>query len=331
MQAARTEPASSSSTRPRPGPLDALAVIGNGIMGHGIAQVFAMAGKRVVMIGRSESSLAGAMARIRASLDDFIAHDLISATAAEAALDRIVTSTSLSDARASQLVIEVVTEDVGLKRRIFAQLDGICGPDVVLASSSGQPASALNQEVARKDRVIAAHFWYPPQLIPLVEVCGGPHCDPNVVTWTCGVIREAGKQPVVIERELPGFIGNRLQFALLREAWSLWASGAASAEAIDAVVRHTIGRRLGITGPLESADLGGIETMYQFARSLLPELDRSAEPPAAIAELLRQTPAGTARRGVHDWSRRDDQALLRMRNGELFRWVSRDRRQQTRA
>ncbi len=171
--------------------------------------------------------------------------------------------------------------------------------------------------------MIATHFWYPPQLIPLVEVCGGPLCDRDVLDWTCAQISNAGKQPVVIDREIPGFIGNRLQFAMLREAWSLWASGAASAEAIDAVVRNTIGRRLGITGPLEFADLGGIDTMYHFARSLQPDLDRSPEPPEKIAALL--TPPTTVRRGVHDWTRRDDQALLRARTEELFRWLALDR------
>src|SRR5207249_4678076 len=101
----------------------------------------------------------------------------------------------------------------------------------------------------------------------------------------CGLLRGAGKSPVVINREIDGFIGNRLQFALLREAWALWADEVASASAIDAVVRQSIGRRLGITGPLESADLGGIETMVSFAKFLLPTLDVSNEPPERVTAL----------------------------------------------
>ncbi|HEX5326459.1 MAG TPA: 3-hydroxyacyl-CoA dehydrogenase family protein, partial [Acetobacteraceae bacterium] len=304
-------------------PLVTVAVIGNGIMGHGIAQVFAMAGKHVRLIGRSEASLVQARARIRTSLDDFVRHDIITAAEADAASARIATSVTLADAAVAELVIEAVTEDVQLKRKLFAELDRLCAASVVLASSSGQPASALNHDVIRKQRLIATHFWYPPQLIPLVEVCAGPFGDSGVLAWTCAALAEAGKQPVVIDREIPGFIGNRLQFAMLREAWSLWASGAASAEAIDTVVRNTVGRRLGITGPLESADLGGIETMYQFAASLQPELDRSPRPPQAIADLAAQAPADrTIRRGVHDWARRDDAALLRARTEELFRWLA---------
>lgn len=306
--------------------LSTLAVIGNGIMGHGIAQVFAAAGKAVVMIGRAEESLAKARVNIRASLDDFVRHGMLSETAAAAALGRVVTSTALAEAARAELVIEAVTEDLPLKIDLFGRLDALCPPQTVLASSSGQPPSALGERVTRKERLIATHFWYPPQLLPLVEVCGGELCDPAVVKWTCAELRNAGKEPVMIEREILGFIGNRLQFALLREAWALWAGGAASAEAIDTVVRSTIGRRLGITGPLESADLGGLATMYYFARSLQPDLDRAPEPPVRIAELVAGGAAGTVRIGVHDWTRRDDAALLGARTEELFRWLALDRK-----
>jgi 3-hydroxybutyryl-CoA dehydrogenase len=197
---------------------------------------------------------------------------------------------------------------------------------VVLGSSSGQPASALIDEVKHPERVIATHFWYPPQLIPLVEVCAGPRTDPEITAWTCDALKAAGKEPALIEREIPGFIGNRLQFAMLREAWALWASGAASAEAIDTVVRNSFGRRVGITGPLESADVGGLQTMYHFGRSLLPHLDTGAEPARAVADLVAQGADGLANgRGVCDWSRRDGAALVRDRMDELFRWLKADR------
>jgi 3-hydroxybutyryl-CoA dehydrogenase len=303
-----------------------LAVIGNGIIGHGIAQVFAMAEKGVTMIGRSTVSLTKARARIRASLDEFVQHKVLTGAAADAAFDRIVTSTSLGSAASAELVIEAVTEDLPLKRRLFSELDALCAPSVVLASSSGQPPSALTNGVARRERVIATHFWYPPQLIPLVEVCGGALCDAEVLAWTCAQIRDAGKEPVVIDQEIPGFIGNRIQFAMLREAWSLWARGIASAEAIDSVVRNSIGRRLGVTGPIESADLGGIDTMYRFACSLQPDLDRAPEPPTKIADLVAIDRHGTtSRRGVHDWTRRDAEGLLQARTEELFRWLVLDR------
>src|SRR5207249_3173378 len=131
----------------------------------------------------------------------------------------------------------------------FERLDRLCPPPTVFASSSGQPASRLVARVARRERVVAAHFWNPPQLVPLVEVCAGPDTDPDVVPWLCEVLRRVGKEPVVLDREVDGFLGNRLQFALLREALALWAGGVASADAIDLAVKASFGRRLAITGP----------------------------------------------------------------------------------
>jgi 3-hydroxybutyryl-CoA dehydrogenase len=269
------------------------------------------------MIGRSDESLGRAIDNIRASLADFERHGLLTAEEAKAAVARVRTSTDLEDAAGTELVVEAVTHDMVLKEELFGELDRICPPPAVLATSSGSPASEVHGRVEHRERVIATHFWYPPQLIPLVEVCASPATAPEVVEWTCGAVRACGKQPAVIEHELPGFVGNRLQFALLREAWSLWASGAASAEAIDACVRMTIGRRLGITGPIESADIGGIATMDAFARGLLPDLDVAPEPPAALAEAV---PRG----GVHDWSQRDAAALRAARMEELFRWLAVD-------
>ena len=143
-----------------PARFDTLAVIGNGIIGHGVAQVFAMAGKKVVLVGRAGDSLERARKRIRASLDDFVAHELLSAGQIEAVMRRITPTTRLEDAAVAELVIEAVTEDLALKRDLFGRLDRICPPPAVLASSSGQPASALIDKVTMPERVVAAHFWY---------------------------------------------------------------------------------------------------------------------------------------------------------------------------
>jgi 3-hydroxybutyryl-CoA dehydrogenase len=303
-----------------PSPPRAVAVVGNGLIGHGVAQVFAAAGVPVRLLGRRAESLEAAVGRIRESLDRFEAHGLLDRTAAAAALARITTSTDLAAAAGVDLVVEAVPEDLRLKHAIFEQLDRLCPPPAVLASSSGQPASRLVARVARRERVVAAHFWNPPQLIPLVEVCPGPETDPAVVPWLTGVLRAAGKQPVVLEREIDGFLGNRLQFALLREALALWAAGVASAEAIDLAVTTSFGRRLAVTGPLESADLGGLDTFHAFCAFLFPGLDAGTTPPAAMGELVRQGHRGLASgRGLYDWSARDGRALLARRVEELFR------------
>ncbi len=309
-----------------PRSLTTVAIIGNGIIGHGMAQIFAAAGKNVVMIGRSKASLGKALRKIEASLGDFAGHKLIARRDIPAILKRVAVSTKLEDAAKAQLVIEAVTEDLALKRAIFGRLDAICPPPAVLASSSGQPASALIDEVKHPERVIATHFWYPPQLIPLVEVCAGPKTSPDVTDWVVRQLKAAGKQPAVIDQEIPGFIGNRLQFAMLREAWALWASGAASAEAIDTVVKNSFGRRVGVTGPLESADIGGLYTMYHFGASLMPHLDTAPLPAEAVKHLVDDGANGLANKhGVHDWKKRNGRKLVKARMDELFRWLAADR------
>ncbi len=314
-----------------PARLETVAILGNGIMGHGIAQIFAVANYQVILIGRNPAKLAAALENIKASLAQFQTHELVTAAEAARALERIRVSTVLEDAADAQLVIEAVTEDLALKHEIFERLEKICPPPTVLASSSGQPASNLVAKMRQPAQVVAAHFWYPPQLIPLVELCAGPETAPDIVPWLVQLLRQVGKEPVVINRELPGFIGNRLQFALLREAWALWASGAASAEAIDAVVRNSFGRRLAITGPIESADVGGLDTFFAFASFLLPELDVETQPPSAIKNLVAQGERGLASgRGVYHWTQRDGAALLDARREELFRHLKRDVQEKTR-
>jgi 3-hydroxybutyryl-CoA dehydrogenase len=301
-----------------------VAVIGNGLIGHGVAQVFATAGHDVRLIGRSRDSLERARGRIRESLGRFAAHGLVAPVAVEGIVQRVHPSTSLDDAAGADLVVEAVPEDQALKHAVFEHLDRGCPPPAVLASSSGQLASRLVDRVRHRERVVAAHFWNPPQLIPLVEVCPGPETAPGVVPWVCAVLRAVGKQPVVLEREIDGFIGNRLQFALLREALALWADGVASAEAIDLAVKTGFGRRLAVTGPLESADLGGLDTFHAFAAYLFPGLDASPAPPAVLGDLVRAGHRGLPTgRGIYDWARRDGQALVGARVEELFRHLHR--------
>lgn len=309
-----------------PASLDTVAVIGNGLIGHGMAQTFAAAGQDVVMIGRSEDSLAGALDKIAKSLAQFEAHGLIAAEEGRAVLARIRTSTKLEDAAEAQLVCEAVPANKVLQDEIYGKLDAICAPPTVIASGSGQPASDLTDKVKHRGRVVAAHFWYPPQLIPLVEVCAGPETDPDVAPWVCDALRAAGKEPVIIDKEIPGFLGNRFQYAILREAWALWAEGVASAEAIDAVVKASIGRRLAITGPIESADAGGLDTLHAYGVYLIPHLHTGDQPAQAVTDLVEQGHRGLpSGKGIYDWSKRDGAALLAEREEELFRHLARDK------
>ncbi len=305
--------------------ITSVAVIGNGLMGQGISQVFARARKSVTLIGRNQDSLARAMTVIKTNFEAFITRGMITARQSAEALARISTSTNLDEAAAVDHVIEAVPAIRDLQLDIFGKLDAVCKPGIVIGSTSGQPISLMTGRMKHPQRAVAMHFIYPAQLIPIVEICGGPQTAPEVVTWACDVMKAVGQTPALMNKEVDGFIINRLQFAILREAWVIWASGIASAEAIDNSFKLSLGRRYSITGPIESAELGGLDIMHKFAEFLLPDLDTSKAPPAAIGDLVKAGNFGLkSGKGVYDWTRRDGKALLAARADKLFQHLKED-------
>jgi 3-hydroxybutyryl-CoA dehydrogenase len=302
-----------------------VAIIGNGLMGQGISQVFARAGKDVTLIGRNEASLQKALGVIRGNFSTFVERGLTGADEAASAVSRITTSTEISDAAGADHAIEAVPAVRETQIDIFGKLDQFCPPDIVLGSTSGQPISLMTGKMKHPERAVAMHFIYPAQLIPIVEICGGPQTAPDVVQWACDLMTSVGQTPALMNKEVDGFIINRLQFALLREAWSMWANGIASAEAIDNSFKLSLGRRYSVTGPIESAELGGLDIMHKFAEFLLPDLDTSKSPPVAIGELVKAGHFGLkSGRGVYDWNTRNGKELLAARVDRLFQHMTDD-------
>jgi 3-hydroxybutyryl-CoA dehydrogenase len=302
-----------------------IAIIGNGLMGQGIAQVFARSGKTVKLIGRNPNSLERAMQAISTNFDAFVDRNHTTREEADAAIARISTTTDYNDAANADFVIEAVPAVRETQIEVFGRLDEICSSDVVLASTSGQPISLMIERMAHPERAIAAHFVYPAQLMPLVEICGGEKTSPEVIDWTCQLLESVGQTNAVMDKEVDGFIINRLQFAIMREAWSMWANGIASAEAIDASMRLTLGRRYSVTGPIESAELGGLDIIHMFGEFLFPSLDNITEPPEAVTALVREGNFGLKTgKGIYDWSKRDGAALLEKRADRLFEHMKED-------
>ncbi len=296
-----------------------IAVVGDGTMGHGIAEVFAKAGHNVQVIGLNEASLKSALDRIKLSLNEFVAKGLVNKDDVDSIVSRVSFSTDLEKAKDAYIVIEALPENMDLKTKTFGKLEKICSQEAILATASGHSVSEVIAEVKKRDRVIATHFWFPPQLLPLVEVCGAPETSKETIDLTCDLLRSIGKKPAIIDKEIDGFIGNRIQFAALREAWALYASGVASADAIDSVVRYSIGRRYAVTGPIESADLAGLPVMVNFADYLQPSLSNDAKPPKELYDLLK-VEGGT----VHNRSKEEVDKLVTARKEELFRWIAAD-------
>jgi 3-hydroxybutyryl-CoA dehydrogenase len=286
-----------------------IAVLGAGLMGHGIAQVFAGAGHEVSVYDPVDASLATLRARITANLVDL---GLDTACVA-----RVTGTGDLAAAVAGAgIVFEAALEDLAVKRELFARVEAVVGPEVVLASNTSViPITAIMADLAHRGRALGTHWWNPPFLIPLVEVVGTEWTDAATVEAVMALLAAAGKTPVRVRKDITGFIGNRMQAALWREAISLVETGVCSAEDVDTVVKASFGRRLGVLGPLENADLIGTDLTLAIHKTMIPALDHSASPSVYLERLVAEGRLGMkSGAGFREWTE-DQKAGLR---GRLF-------------
>jgi 3-hydroxybutyryl-CoA dehydrogenase len=259
-------------------------IVGGGLMGAGIAARFALAGHPVLLLETSPERRATIPAVIDSILQELLAADAIDPAATTAVPARIRLVDGLAALAAAPLVIEVIPEILAAKQELYRQLEQVIAPNALLASNtSGFMPDALSEGLAHPERFLITHFWNPPHAIPLVEVVPGTRTAPTFVDRAMTALRAIGAEPVLLRKAVPGFIGNRLQFAILREALHLVQSGVADPATIDAVMKASLGRRYAIAGPFESADLGGLETILQVATHLMPELAKDE----GVLEVLR--------------------------------------------
>jgi 3-hydroxybutyryl-CoA dehydrogenase len=258
-----------------------IGVVGGGLMGHGIAYLLAVAGHRVGIFEPSAEVRASLPQRLR-SIVDLLGDDATT-------LDRIKAHDQLADAmRAVQFVFEAAPEKLDLKRRIFADLEAVVAPDTILASnSSAIPSTEIGRNLKYRERVVGTHFWNPPHLVPLVEVIQTEWTADEVVRRTIDLLAAAGRKPVHVRRDIPGFIGNRLQHALKREAIALVAAGVCDAETIDTVVKSGFGARMAVLGPMEQSDLVGLDLTLDISAVLVADLDRTAGPHPFLREKVK--------------------------------------------
>jgi 3-hydroxybutyryl-CoA dehydrogenase len=282
-----------------------IAVIGAGLMGHGIAQVFALAGHAVTITDAHGETLNTAKPRIAANLRE-LGED-------EGAAERVSVCADLGEAvREADYVVEAVLEDLALKQKLFAEIERHVRPDTILASNTSViPITAIMQRLARRERALGTHWWNPPFLVPLVEVIETEWTSAATVAWTMKLHEAAGKTPAHVKKDVPGFIGNRLQHALWREAISLVEQGICDAETVDAVVKASFGRRLPVLGPLENADLVGTDLTLAIHNTVLPAIDSRPGPSPYLQQLVADRKLGfKTGEGFRAWSA-DQQAALR--------------------
>ncbi|MFM0502418.1 3-hydroxyacyl-CoA dehydrogenase family protein [Paraburkholderia caffeinilytica] len=291
-----------------------IGVVGTGLMGVGIATQSALHGHRTIVHDVDPARLASVAPKAEAVLDELIDAGRIGHAAKQSALARIETHAQLDVMASAQFVIEAIPEVLELKHRLYAALAELMADDAILASNtSGFPPDQLVAPLRAKERFLIAHFWNPPHMIPLVEVVPGTATAPEVTERTAALMSAIGMEPVVLAKAIPGFVGNRLQFAVLREALNIVRSGAATPEVVDRVMKASLGRRWGIVGPLEGADMGGLDTFLDISTHLMPELAKDED----VLDLLRaQVEAGRvgvrSGAGFYEW---DDAHLSQVKAG----------------
>ncbi len=273
-------------------------------MGHGIALTFARAGHNVWV--------AEPVAEMRESLRERIGQSLalLGATAPEidVALELVRETETIADAVANaDIVFEAAPEKLELKQALFAEIEAHAPEAAILASNTSViQISKIMGGLGSRHRALGTHWWNPPHMIPLVEVVKTEWTDAAVADTMHSLLAQVGKTPVMVEKDVPGFIGNRLQHALWREAISLVENGICTAEAVDDVVKASFGRRLAVLGPLENADLVGIELTQDIHDQVLFDLDRSEKPSQYLQTLRDAGRTGmSAGAGFRDWSEGD--------------------------
>jgi 3-hydroxybutyryl-CoA dehydrogenase len=249
-----------------------IAIVGGGLMGAGIAQVFIAAGHNVTVF---EPSVAA-----RNSIRERVAADLRLLNRDESLAAAVVTTADLAQAVAqAHFVTEAGPEKLEVKRSIFAQLIALSPPEAILASNTSViPIHRITAGLPTSHRILGTHWWNPPALIPLVEVVQTAQTSAETVRWVMELLTSVGKSPAHIVKDLPGFVGNRLQHALWREAIAMVGEGICDAATLDACVKNSFGLRLAVLGPLENADLVGLDLTLDIHRTIIPELNRDSRP-----------------------------------------------------
>lgn len=301
-----------------------IAVIGAGTMGAGIAQIFAQAGHPVRLQARKRETLEVALQRIRVNQDELIRHDLLGAAEAEAARGRIAVTQDLREAlKGAAFVSENIPERLGVKQPLFAELDRLTPPETILSTNtSSLPITQVARDTKHPERVVGFHWFNPPHLIPLVEVIRGDRTGDAAIDETYRLGRAIGKSPIRVQKDIPGFVGNRLQRALEREFFYLERIGACNGADLEVALKQGLGFRWSVVGPLEHADLAGVDTHAATVALLFPLLANDTAPPPLFADLAAKGRLGAKTgAGVYDYAPGEVDRILARRNTMLIDFI----------
>jgi 3-hydroxybutyryl-CoA dehydrogenase len=284
-------------------------VVGAVVMGHSIAQVFAQAGIEVHLMDLKGDILDRAMDRVRSNLGTLAEFGRVRRDQIGAILGRIRPSTELpATGEEIDFAIEAVVEVPEIKKTIFSRLDALCGEDTVIASNTSSLDIFSIAEIRRPDRLVVAHWFAPPHVIPLVEVVPGPKTKPEVVGFTAALMERIGKRPLTMKTFVPSFIVNNIQSAISRAVWEMLEKGVATPEEIDLAVKLTLGIRLPVVGVVQTSDFAGLDLMYD----IMKQQDRLSP---LIKEKVKKGHLGAkTSKGIYDYGGRSENEILKKRD-----------------
>lgn len=306
---------------------EALSVIGSGTMGHSITLCAALAGINVKMFGFDQTDTERGLAAIDKKLVVLLQSQVLHANEIEEIKARITVTQSVDvAAEDSTFIIECIPENLDLKRKLFQYLDQISGRGVILASNtSGLSLKDMTVDTVHPERIIITHFWNPAHLVPLVEVLRGEQTDDRTADRTMALLKVMKKKAIEVKKEVPGLVGNRLQFALFREAQYLLEEGIATMEDIDAAIIYSIGRRLSVTGPFVSADMGGLDVYASISDNLFKDLTNADRSFPMLRELVESSRFGDKTgAGYYLWDNDFSLQMHQRREQELIRFLKED-------
>ena len=309
-----------------PDSITSVGIVGTGMIGCSLATLYLFHSCPVTLIGRREQALADARTEIIRNFEDLADHGVMTPADSDRCLELLTLSMDYADLKDTRFITEAVTEDVNVKASVYAQVEAHCPEDAILSSAtSAISADILADHVSRKDRFLVAHPWNPPHLVPLVEVVMSRFTSDETAETTKAFLDSMGRRAVILRKNIPGFIGNRLQHAMLREALYLIEQGIATPEQIDEVVLYGFGPRYSSIGPMEHYDCAGLPLQKQVQSGLFPELCNATKPPQILFDLLDEGHLGMkSGRGMLDWSKIDPDDFRNRQRAPYYHFLKED-------
>ena len=286
-----------------------IAILGAGVMGTGIALTVALKGYDVKMLYvYDDKQRGGQVEGMTENLKVLCDNGLIAESEIPETIGRVSFTESIEEiAEFADIVFECIVEKLEIKQDYFAKLDKLCAPSTILATNtSAISVTEIAEKSVHKERIIGTHFWKPAYLMPLVEVIRTKYVCDDMVRQTYELLEDAGKMPVIVKKDVPGFLANRMQHALFREALSIVEHDIASPEDVDKAIKFGFGMRLGVMAPIEVIDSGGIDLTYNIHEYLFPHIENSTKPSRLLTECLEQGKLGfKTGEGIMKWSPED--------------------------